>query len=113
MNGRHRIIDEVNYNVLGTFDSLEEAVDTVASLLSVNDDDFLDELTISNDDGPLLHGDSLRDALRNRDAARERVETRGRSSRGGSYGSGIPDAETGRWPQRVRSSAQGTVEPAG
>jgi hypothetical protein len=37
----------------------------------VNDDDFLDELTISNDDGPLLYGDSLRAALRKRETARK------------------------------------------
>ena len=54
MNGRHRIIDEVNYNVLGIFDSREDAVDFVAALLSVNDDDDLDELTIANDAGHVL-----------------------------------------------------------
>ena len=73
MNRRYRVIDETNYSVLGTFDSRGEAVDFVAAAMAVNTDDFLDELTISNDTGPLLYGDSLREALRRREVARERV----------------------------------------
>jgi hypothetical protein len=70
MDGRYQLIDEVSLSVLGTFKTQKEAVDSVAELLSVNDDDFLDELTIANDDGPLLYGESLRDALRDREAVR-------------------------------------------
>jgi hypothetical protein len=75
MDRRYQVIDEVSLGVLGTFDSLEAAVDSVAALRSANDDSFLDELTIANDIGPMLHGDSLRDALRLRDAARETPNT--------------------------------------
>ena len=85
MSGRYWIIDETNYNVLGTFPTRGQAVDYVAALLSVNDDDFLDELTISNDAGPLLYGDSLRDALRHREAARKRAASSARGN--GSNGS--------------------------
>ena len=83
MSGRYWIIDETSYNVLDTFITRGQAVDYVAALLSVNDDDFLDELTISNDAGPLLYGDSLRDALHNREAARKRIasSTRGNGSK--------------------------------
>jgi hypothetical protein len=83
MSGRYSIIDETSYNVLGMFSTRGQAVDYVAALLSVNDDDFLDELTISNDAGPLLYGDTLRAALRNREAARKRVasSTRGNGSK--------------------------------
>ncbi len=81
MNGKYRIIDESNYNVLGTFDSIEAAVEYVATLLSVNDDDYLDDLTIGNEkEGPVLYGDSLRTALKNRANPREHV--------GASYGVG-------------------------
>ena len=73
MGGRFHVIDEISKSILGTFDSRGEAVELVASLLSVNDGDFLDDLTIANDAGPLLYGDSLRDALRRREEARERV----------------------------------------
>jgi len=82
MNGCYRVIDETNFNVLGTFASQEEAVDYVAALLSVNDSGYLDELTIANDDGPLLFADSLGDALRNREAARSRTAASGRSNEG-------------------------------
>ncbi len=73
MNGCYRVIDETNFNVLGTFASQEEAVDYVATLLSVNDSGYLDELTIANDDGPLLFADSLREAVRDREASRDRA----------------------------------------
>lgn len=77
MNGRYRVIDEVNFNVLGTFDSCEAAVNFVAALLSVNVEDYLDELTIANDQGERLTGDSLRNALVNRVAHEQVVEQRG------------------------------------
>ncbi len=80
MSGSYWIIDETSYNVLGTFPTRGQAVDYVAALLSVNDDDFLDELTISNDAGPLLYGDTLRDALRNREAARKRAASSARGN---------------------------------
>ena len=73
MGGRYHVIDEVSKSILGTFDSRGEAVDFVAAAMAVNADDFLDELTISNDTSPLLYGDSLRDALRHRAEARQRV----------------------------------------
>ena len=75
MNGRYQVIDEVSLSILGSFDSQEEAVDSVAALLSVNDDDFLDELTISNDAGPSLYGDALRDALRTRELAHTEIQS--------------------------------------
>jgi hypothetical protein len=84
MNGRHRVIDEVNFNLLGTFDSRGDAIDYVAALLTVNDDSYLDELTITSDEGTPLTGESLRTALQRRAAARERV---GASGGGGSYDS--------------------------
>ena len=84
MNGRYRVIDETNFDVLGTFDSRGEAVEFLAALLTSNDEDYLDELTIASDEGPVLYGDSLREALRNRDATRERVASSGRGSE--SYG---------------------------
>ncbi len=62
----YRIIDETNFNVLGTFTSRGEAVDFVASLLSVNDGEYLDELPIADDAGPVLFSESLRGALRDR-----------------------------------------------
>ena len=74
MNGRYRIIDEVNFNLLGTFDSWGDALDCVAALLTVNDDDYLDELTIASDEGTQLTGDSLRAALENQVRARKRAE---------------------------------------
>ena len=73
MNGRYRFIDEVSFNDLGTFTSLEAALDFVASLLTVNADDFLDELSISDDEGTSLTGDDLRTALSRRTAIREHV----------------------------------------
>ncbi len=82
MSDRYWLIDETSYNVLGTFASRGQAVDYVAALLSVNDEDFLDELTISDAAGPLLHGDSLRAALRNRAAARARVASAARGIAG-------------------------------
>src|SRR5680860_135075 len=84
MNGRYWIIDEINFNVLGTFDSRGDAVDYVAALLTVNDDEYLDELTVTSDQGAPLTGDVLRAALRNRAMARERVESAG----GGNAGHG-------------------------
>jgi hypothetical protein len=85
MSGHYRVIDEVNFNVLGTFDSRGSALDYVAALLSVNDDEYLHELTVVSDQGTPLTGDSLRIALQNRAAARERV---GASAGGGSHDSG-------------------------
>ncbi len=79
MNGRFRVIDEVNFNVLGTFDSRGDAVEVVATLLDVNDHDYLDELTIASDENPPLTGHALQAALQSRAAARERV---GATSRG-------------------------------
>jgi hypothetical protein len=73
MNGRYRVIDEVSFNLLGTFGSRGDAIDYVAALLAVNDDAYLDELTIASDEGTPLTGNSLRNALRNRAAARERA----------------------------------------
>ena len=69
MNHPYRLIDETNYSILGRFASRGEAVDFVASLLSVNDDDYLDELTIADESGPVLFGESLRDELRGLDGA--------------------------------------------
>ena len=88
MSNAYRIIDETSYSVLGGVPTRGQAVDFIAALLSVNDDDFLDELTISNDDGPLLYGDSLRDALRKREAARKRTA----SSARGDGANGAPTA---------------------
>ncbi len=82
MNGCYRVIDETNFNVLGTFTSQEEAIDFVAALLSVNDGGYRDDLTIANDDGPLLFGDSLADALRNSEAARSRTAASRQSNEG-------------------------------
>ena len=83
MSGRYWIVDETSCNILGTLPTRGQAVDYVAALLSVNDDDFLEELTISNDAGPLLYGDSLHNAPRQREAARKHVasSTRGNSSK--------------------------------
>lgn len=69
MNGRYRVIDETNFNVLGTFESQERAVDYVSALLAVNDDEYLNELTIASDEGAPLAGDTLRETLRTRAAA--------------------------------------------
>jgi hypothetical protein len=80
MDGRYWVIDEVSLSILGTFNTRGEAVDSVAALVAVNDDDFLDELTISNDAGPLLYGDTLRNALRNREAARKRIASSARGN---------------------------------
>ena len=82
MNGCYRVIDETNFNVLGTFTSQEDAIDYAAALLSVNEGDYLDELTIANDDGPLLFGDSMAGALRNRETAHSRTVASGRSNEG-------------------------------
>jgi hypothetical protein len=84
MSGRYRVIDEVNFNVLGTFDSRGSALDYVAALLGVNDDEYLDELTIVSDAGTPVTGNSLRNALKSRAAARERV--------GASVGAGPHDS---------------------
>jgi hypothetical protein len=81
MNGQYRVIDETNYSVLETFGSRGEAIDFVAALRSVNDDDYLDELTIANETRPVLHGDSLREALRRRDEARLRNSRDGNDER--------------------------------
>jgi hypothetical protein len=81
LNGRYRIIDEVSFNVLGTFTSLEAVLDFVATLLTANADDFLDELSISHDEGMPFTGDVLRAALSRRSASREHVAA---PSRGGS-----------------------------
>lgn len=83
MGGRYHVIDEVSKSILGTFESRGEAVDFVAAAMSANAGDFLDELTVSNDTGPLLYGDTLRDALRHRAEARERAAA-GRSNSGSS-----------------------------
>lgn len=86
MNGRFRVIDEVNFNVLGSFDSRGDAVDFVATLLDVNDDDYRDELTIAGDENTPLTGHTLRDALQSRAATRERVGASGRgNATGGGY----------------------------
>ena len=91
MNDRYRLIDEGNYNLLGTFASRDEALDCVASLLAVNTVDYLKELTIADERGPLLSGDALRIALERRAQARVRV---GSSSRGGSSRAGSDSS----WP---------------
>ena len=80
-NDHFQVIDEVSFNVLGTFTSQEAAIDFVATLLTANTDDFLDELSISGDKGAPLTGDSLRDAVKRRTATRQPVAT---SSGGGS-----------------------------
>jgi hypothetical protein len=85
MNRRIRVIDEANYSVLGTFDSEDEAIDFVATLLSVNDEDYLDELTIADETRTVLFGDSLRDALRRRKEASEREAQRRNSGGQGGY----------------------------
>jgi hypothetical protein len=85
MNRRYRLIDEGNYNLLGTFASRGEALDCVAALLAVNTEDFLEELTIADERGPLLSGDALRVALERRAQARTRISA---SSGGGSNGAG-------------------------
>ena len=84
MNGRYRIIDESNFNVLGNFDSFEAAVDFVATLVSV-DDEYLDDLTIASDRTPILYGDELRNALRERHQAQARSKAVVSSA---SFGSG-------------------------
>lgn len=86
MGTRYWVIDEVSLSMLGSFETQEEAVDFVAKLLTVNDDEFLEELTISNDQGPMFSGDSLRSALRDRAAERDRLVTSGRASVGGGFG---------------------------
>jgi hypothetical protein len=73
VNDRFHVIDEVSFNELGMFPSREAALDFVAALLTVNTDDFLDELSISGDGDSPLTGDALRDALDQRTATRERV----------------------------------------
>ena len=82
MNSCYRVFDETNFNVLGTFTSQEDAIDFVAALLSVNDGGYLDELTIADDAGPVLFGDSLAGALRNREAIREGAAASERSNEG-------------------------------
>jgi hypothetical protein len=85
MNSPFQVIDEVSFNVLGTFPSREAAIDFVATLLTVNTDEFLDELSISDDECPPLTGDALRNALKQRAATRKRgVSPTG----GGSHSSG-------------------------
>jgi hypothetical protein len=73
MNGRYQVIDEVSLSILGTFESQDAATEFVATVMLVNDDEFLDELTIADSTGPILFGDALRDTLRRRVEARERV----------------------------------------
>jgi hypothetical protein len=89
MTGHHQVIDEISYNVLGSFDSQEEALDFVATLMIANDESFLDELTIASAEYTRLTGDTLREALHRRTVARERVgpSSRGHSSGGSTSGS--------------------------
>lgn len=61
-----RLIYEPNLSVMNTFDSKDEALDFVWSLMTVNADDLLDELTVSSDCGHKLSGDALRKALEDR-----------------------------------------------
>lgn len=92
MNDQFLVIDEVSFNVLGTFTSQEAAIDFVATLLTVNTDDFLDEISISNEEGSPLTGDSLRDALKQRIAICQRVAapSEGRPLSLGESGHGKP-----------------------
>jgi len=80
MIGRFRVIDEVSFSALGTFDSRGDAIDFVATLLDVNDDDYLDELTIASDENAPLTGHALRAALQSRAASRERIAPTGRGN---------------------------------
>lgn len=66
MSGRYHVIDEPSLSVIGSFDSQDAALGYVETLLAVNSDDFLDELTVSDDTGPVLSGDDLRQALQRR-----------------------------------------------
>ncbi len=68
---RYRVIDETQFNILGTFESREVAVDYVAALLAINDEDYLDMLTVAHDEEPPLAGDALREALRNQPTLRQ------------------------------------------
>ena len=99
MDGRYRVIDEVSKSVLGAFASRGEAVDFVAVAMSVNADDFLEELTVSNDAGPLLYGESLREALRCREEARARVASRRANPGDSGYGSPVDAMAAKERPQ--------------
>lgn len=83
MSGKYRIIDESNFNELGVFDSVESAVDYVATLLTVNDEEYLEDLTIGAAEGPILYGEALRRALQDRGSVRQRPKVTAAS---GSYG---------------------------
>lgn len=72
MNSRYHVIDEPSLSVMGSFDSQDAALGYVETLLSVNSDDFLDELTVSDDTGPVLSGDDLRQALQRRSKGQAR-----------------------------------------
>lgn len=82
MDGRHFVIYEPNLSDLGVFDSRDDALTYVEALLAVNTDDFLDDLTVSDESGPVLYEESLRQELQHRAARRESVGSRGGSSEG-------------------------------
>lgn len=86
MNGRYHVIDEPSLSDLGSFDSEDAALAFVETLLSVNTDDLLDELTVSNEPGPVFFGEALRQELERRANARKGVESRGSGSSGDSHG---------------------------
>lgn len=88
MKGRYKVIDEPSLSIMARFESQDEAVAYVETLLTVNTDDILDELTVSDGTGPLFHGDSLRQELKRRSRERSRV-----GSRGGSGSEGLGAAE--------------------
>lgn len=77
VNGRYHVIDEPSLSVMAAFDSQDAALEYVETLLSVNSDDFLDEITVSNDTGPVFYGDLLRQELNRRVKDRERIGSRG------------------------------------
>lgn len=72
MNSRYHVIDEPSLSVLGSFYSQDAALEYVETLLSVNSDEFLDELTLSDDTGPVFSGDALRQELQRRAKGRRR-----------------------------------------
>ena len=77
MNDRYKVIDEPSLSILARFASQDEALAYVETLLTVNTDDVLDELTVSDGTGPVFHGDSLRQELQRRARDRKPVGSRG------------------------------------
>lgn len=92
MDDRYKVIDEPSLSILARFASQDEALEYVETLLAVNNDDVLDELTVSDGTGPVFHGDSLRQELQRRARGQQRVGSRGGSGSEGLGASGYNSA---------------------